>query len=114
MNTKKTIYEKLFSENKVELESHKIDLANIKDLDKKYTQIINEQKKLDKINPALEKLMSDKKSSVNMLSIYIKESNSVLAEFEKQTKELGLSPDGVSQYKNLKIETQNSQEYVKK
>lgn len=113
MNTQKSVYNKLFKEE-TQLTSHKVELANIKDLDKKYAQIINEQKKLDKIKPALEKLISDKKNSLNMLSMYIKESTSLLSAFEKQTRELGLSPDGVSQYKNLKIETENSKEYTKK
>ena len=108
-----TIYKKLFSENNIELASHKVDLANVKDLDKKLTQIFNEQRKLDKINPALEKLIKDQQSSKNMMQIHIKEGESILSDFEKQAKELGVDAAGVSQYKSLKIEVSNSKEYLK-
>ena len=101
-------------EKRTELASERIELASIKDLDKKIKQIFTDQKKLDKINPAIEKLLKDQKDAKNQLAMHIKESQTQLDNFEKQAKELGLSPDGVSAFKSLKIEIANSKsEYLK-
>jgi hypothetical protein len=55
MNTRKTIYDKLFTE-KVELAKHEVELANIKDIPRKLKSVLDSQKKLDKSMPELEKL----------------------------------------------------------
>jgi len=115
MNTQKAVYNRLFAEaKKTELESQKIELASTKDLDRKLKQLFGQQKKLDKINPSIEKLLEDKKNSQNMLEMYVKESESILSDFEKAAKDLGLSPDGVANYKTLKNEISISKsEYLK-
>ncbi len=110
---------KIFAEwakedNKTELASEKVELASTKDLDRKLKQLFAQQKKLDKINPAIEKLIEDQKSAKNMLDVFVRESESILSEFDKQAKDLGLSPDGVSQYKTLKNEISVSKsEYLR-
>ena len=49
-----------------------------------------------------------------MLDVFVRESESILSEFDKQAKDLGLSPDGVSQYKTLKNEISVSKsEYLR-
>jgi uncharacterized membrane protein YcjF (UPF0283 family) len=101
-------------ENKTELAAEKVELASTKDLDRKLKQLFAQQKKLDKINPAIEKLIEDQKSAKNMLDVFVRESESILSEFDKQAKDLGLSPDGVSQYKTLKNEISVSKsEYLR-
>jgi len=110
---------KIFAEwakedKKTELASEKVELASTKDLDRKLKQLFAQQKKLDKINPAIEKLIEDQKSAKNMLDVFVRESESILSEFDKQAKDLGLSPDGVSQYKTLKNEISVSKsEYLR-
>ena len=102
------------AENKTELASEKVELAGVKDLDKKLKEIFTNQKKLDKINPSIEKLLKDQKDAKNQLAMHIKESQTQLDNFEKQAKELGLSADGVPSFKSLKIEIANSKsEYLK-
>ena len=101
-------------DKKTELKSEKVELASTKDLDRKLKQLFEQQKKLDKINPAIEKLIEDQKSAKNMLDVFVRESESILSEFDKQAKDLGLSPDGVSQYKTLKNEISVSKsEYLR-
>ncbi len=110
---------KIFAEwakedKKTELASEKVELASTKDLDRKLKQLFAQQKKLDKINPAIKKLIEDQKSAKNMLDVFVRESESILSEFDKQAKDLGLSPDGVSQYKTLKNEISVSKsEYLR-
>ena len=101
-------------DKRTELASEKVELASTKDLDRKLKQLFAQQKKLDKINPAIEKLIEDQKSAKNMLDVFVRESESILSEFDKQAKDLGLSPDGVSQYKTLKNEISVSKsEYLR-
>ncbi len=101
-------------DKRTELASEKFELASTKDLDRKLKQLFAQQKKLDKINPAIEKLIEDQKSAKNMLDVFVRESESILSEFDKQAKDLGLSPDGVSQYKTLKNEISVSKsEYLR-
>jgi|31_taG_2_1085359.scaffolds.fasta_scaffold62431_1 aspartate/tyrosine/aromatic aminotransferase len=115
MNILKNVVNRIAeSDKKTELASQKVELASTKDLDRKLKQLFAEQKRLDKINPAIEKLIQDQKSAKNMLAVIVKESESILSEFDKQAKDLGLSPDGVSQYKSLKNEISISKsEYLK-
>jgi uncharacterized membrane protein YcjF (UPF0283 family) len=102
------------AENKTELASEKIELASTKDLDRKLKQLLGQQKKLDKINPAIEKLIDEQKGAKNMLDVFVGESQTILNEFDKQAKDLGLTADGVSQYKALKNEISTSKsEYLR-
>ena len=108
------IFAEWAKEDKTELKSERVELASTKDLDRKLKQLFAQQKKLDKINPELEKLIEDQKSAKNMLDLFVRESESILSEFDKQAKDLGLSPDGVSQYKTLKNEISVSKsEYLR-
>ena len=97
----------------VELSKEGVDLASVKDLDKKLNQLFGVQRKLDKKLPALKKLEEEVGTEQRNLAILIKESEKALAEFDKQAKELGISASTVSSYKTLDIETSNSKEYIK-
>jgi len=113
MNTLKSVFSKI-AEDKTELAKHEVNLAGVKDLERKIKQVLDTQKKLDKINPSLEKLIQQQKNEKGMLDVYVRESETILSEFDKQAKELGVSPDSVSQYKALKNEISISKsEYLK-
>ena len=109
--------DKILSEvykNEVNLESQEVQLKGIKDLEKYLKNIFDTQKKLDKTIPAIEKLQSDIKQQKSTLEMFIKEAENGLKEFGAKTKELGLAPDGVSQYKSLLNEISISKsEYLK-
>jgi len=114
MNLREKIEKEITEKVMTKLASEKVELASTKDLDRKLKQLFAQQKKLDKINPAIKKLIEDQKSAKNMLDVFVRESESILSEFDKQAKDLGLSPDGVSQYKTLKNEISVSKsEYLR-
>ena len=102
MNTKKTVYEKLFTE-KVELAKHEVELAIADDLKKAYNDAIAARKKsgeeYQKLKPiiaaALRMQVELKASNESALPIFDK--------YEAAVKELGLPlPDElVNQKKNI-------------
>ena len=112
MNTMKSVFSKI-AEDKTELAKHEVNLANVKDISKKLKQLLDTQKKLDKINPQLETLQKQKKDSQGMMEMYIKESTSFLSEIERQIKDLGLDASAVPNLKSFQIELENSKGYLK-
>lgn len=110
---KESINKKLYSNTTVELKEEKVELANVKDIDKKLKGLLDVQKQLDKIIPAIEKLQVQEKDQKGLLNIRVNEANSFVAELEKQLKELGLDANSVSGFKQLQIEVSNSMGYLK-
>jgi hypothetical protein len=105
----KSVLDKLSKfEKNVELAEVKVDLANVKDLQRRLSLIIADQKKLDKINPALDKLIKDQKEAKDLLAMRIKDTEAVMSDFEKTAKDLGLDASSSSEYKTLKTELENS------
>jgi vacuolar-type H+-ATPase subunit I/STV1 len=107
MNTRKTIYDKLFTE-KVELAKHEVELANIKDIPRKLKSVLDSQKKLDKSMPELEKLKKDVEAQKAMLELTIKEAQDILNEVGKKSKDLGLEPSSIEGFRQLETEISNS------
>ena len=114
MNTTKSVYNRLFAEDKVELASERVELANVKEIPNKLKKILDTQKKLDKVIPQIETLTKDKIEQQKLLEFYIKESNDFVSEIDKQIKQLGLDESTVPNLKSLKIEIDNSKGYINK
>ena len=96
------------------LASERVELSNIKELDTKTKSLVSVQNKLDKIYVNVNKWKQQQEDAENTLNVFVKESENVLGQFEKLAKDLGLSPDGVSQYKTLKkIISISKSEYLK-
>ncbi len=103
MNTKKTVYEKLFSNQVTELAKHEVELAIADDLKKAYNDAIAARKKsgeeYQKLKPiiaaALRMQMELKASNESALPIFDK--------YEAAVKELGLPlpAELVNQKKNI-------------
>lgn len=110
---KETINKKLYGSTTVELKEEKVELANVKDIDKKLKGLLDVQKQLDKITPAIEKLQVQEKDQKGLLNIRVNETDSFIAELEKQLKELGLDTNSVSGFNQLKNEVVNSKSYLK-
>ena len=90
MNTRKTVYNKLFTE-KVELEKHEVELGAIQDLEK---LIENAQKDLDTFNKSSKELKSLAKLVVangDSFRTYTKGIGDLGTVLERQFKELGLN-----------------------
>jgi len=104
----------LFQEDKVELASERVELANVKEIPNKLKKILDTQKKLDKVIPQIETLTKNKIEQQKLLEFYIKESNDFVSEIDKQIKQLGLDESTVPNLKSLKIEIDNSKGYINK
>ena len=107
MNTRKTIYDKLFTE-KVELAKHEVELANIKDIPRKLKSVLDSQKKLDKSMPELEKLKKAVAEQKAMLELTVKEAEDIVQELGKKVKDLGLEPSSIEGFRQLETEISNS------
>ena len=94
--------------NEVNLGAHEIELANIKDITSKLKSVLDNQKKLDKSMPELEKLKKDVEAQKAMLELTVKEAQDILNEVGKKVKELGLEPSSIEGFRQLETEISNS------
>ena len=107
MNTRKTVYNKLFTE-KVELAKHEVELALIDDLNKvvseyikvnaNFTTVFNEHKQLD------DRFMALKVKAREFYALDKKtysDSQKVINNITKQAKELGVDPNSIKSLKDL-------------
>ena len=108
MNTTKSVYNRLFAEDKVELGKHEVELATIKDIPRKLKSVLDSQKKLDKSIPQLEKLKKDVEAQKAMLEVIVKEAQNIVEEVGKKVKELGLEPSSIEGFRQLETEISNS------
>ena len=103
MNTTKSVYNRLFQES-VELESHKVELASVQELKKSYNDIYNAIQDarigLDKASKEYRAL--EVKFHKNWVAaMNVAEEN--LKKFENASKQLGLDPNQVDEYKTLSL-----------
>ena len=110
MNTRKTIYNKLFKEE-TQLASHEVELALINDIMKQNDLLKNELKKSDQlrkdISVASFNLKQSKKTLLNYLNDLDNKAsnlNELLKKVEIASKELGISPGDVYTYAKNTIE----------
>ena len=99
MNTTKSVYNKLFSEDKVELGKHKVNLGLIDDLQKRY----NDAKKLaNEIEGALIAFTGQKNSIEGKSARYINDVTMLeitVEKIQKQAKELGIDINSIAEIK---------------
>ena len=98
MNTRKTIYDKLFTE-KVELAKHEVELANINQL---VQEINNAEKLLAQFNSLYEKINALKPQIVKLGDEIVSSQiqiNKTGGTFEKQFAELGLKYSDTPEFK---------------
>ena len=103
MNTRKTVYEKLFSNQTTELAKHEVELAIADDLKKAYDEAIAGRKKSFDI---MQKIKADTLAAVKQLNDVKKINENALpifAKYETAVKELGLPlpAEIVNQKKNI-------------
>ena len=84
MKTLETIYKKLNSVEKTELETHKVELGIVDDY-------LDSFKKLLKLDDNIDKNYSEMKKEVNKAALEIEKSEKVYQKTEKLAKELGVN-----------------------
>lgn len=98
MNTTKSIYNKLFSEDKVELGKHEVELTLVADLKK----ALNEFNKVNDLDDALRtkyaQLKQDAKDIVTQCENSKKLFLSIMSKFEASAKDLGINVDSSIEY----------------
>lgn len=107
MNTTKSIYNKLFSEDKVELGKHEVELTLVADLKK----ALNEFNKVNDLDDTLRtkyaQLQQDAKNIVTQCENSKKVFLSIMSKFEASAKDLGIDVNSSIDYgiaqENVKI-----------
>jgi hypothetical protein len=98
MNTTKSIYNKLFSEDKVELGKHEVELTLVADLKK----ALNEFNKVNDLDDSLRtkyaQLKQDAKNIVTQCENSKKMFLSIMSKFETSAKDLGINVDSSIEY----------------
>ena len=98
MNTMKTVFTKLFSEDKVELGKHEVELTLVADLKK----ALNEFNKVNDLDDALRtkyaQLKQDAKNIVTQCENSKKLFLSIMSKFEESAKDLGINVDSSIEY----------------
>ena len=126
IKTKNTIYKKLFTEDKVELASHKIELGLIDDLKKLLIRMKSVEGALAKstqksINSlqAFSKVQGNLKDSYQMAQLdkedakdEIKIAVSIIEKISKQAKDLGINPSEIKGTKEVVSFTANIEDTI--
>jgi len=91
MNTTKSVYNKLFSEDKVELGKHEVELSTIKILEDDAARMKKGLERLKALRQEMKKVYLDS----------IDGANTNWGNFKQKAKELGLNPDDFPLVKNF-------------
>jgi hypothetical protein len=102
MNTTKSVYNKLFSEDKVELSServelgkHEVSLASIDDIQNKYSQLYKNH--FGKADMLIRQAKSELRTFVQEMETLSKEG----VDIAKKAKELGINVDSIPNYNDV-------------
>ena len=102
MNTTKSVYNRLFSEDKVELAServelgkHEVSLASIDDIQNKYSQLYKNH--FGKADMLIRQAKSELRTFVQEMETLSKEG----VDIAKKAKELGINVDSIPNYKDV-------------
>ena len=107
MNTRKTIYNKLFSE-KTELAKHEVELASLKDLLNINSNLSKDELKFDAINIKLATLIKEEQAIRKSYIEKLKLAKNLFLDFEKGANELGIVPSNIVEFKDLKTSITNA------
>jgi succinate dehydrogenase flavin-adding protein (antitoxin of CptAB toxin-antitoxin module) len=99
MNTRKTVYNKLFKEE-TKLETHEVELGSMQSLE---SDIVEMQYGIKKIKELKKEIKSTYEKTVGKI-------DTDLSEYESKSKDVGIEPEKVESFKklkDLKIEMEN-------
>jgi len=119
MKTLETIYNKLNSVEKTELETHKVELGVVDDLKKELNIYNSGRKNLDnELNDWYEKILKIKNEFSKIKSTYskfekpIKNLKSIMQKVESTAKELGIKPSEIKGYSDAQSAIKTSDDMV--
>ena len=95
MNTTKSVYNKLFAEDKVELGKHEVELASIDDIQNKYSQLYKNH--FGKADTLIRQAKSELRTFVQEMETLSKEG----VDIAKKAKELGINVDSIPNYNDV-------------
>ena len=115
MNTRKTVYNKLFKEE-TKLATHEVELALVDDFNKEYENALNAQAKAETSIIDYNDLANKIISTLNSAGQTFLKANSRFQEIEQMTKELGVdvSPQLKSKKETISTALKEIDAYIKK
>jgi uncharacterized protein (UPF0335 family) len=94
MNTRKTIYDKLFTE-KVELAKHEVQLASIDEIQNKYSQLLKNH--FGKADTLISQAKNELRTFIKEMEILSKEG----VDIAKKAKDLGINVESIPNYNDV-------------
>jgi hypothetical protein len=115
MNTRKTVYNKLFKEE-TQLAKHEVELGLVDDFNKEYENALNIQAKAETAIVDYNELASKIIATLNSAGQAYLKANARFQEIEQMTKELGIEPSSQLKSKKETISTaiKELDSYIKK
>ena len=98
MNTLKSVYNRLFSEDKVELGKHEVELTLVADLKKALSEFNKVSDLDDTLRTKYTQLKQDAKNIVTQCENSKKVFLSIMSKFEASAKDLGINVDSSIEY----------------
>ena len=116
MNTTKSVYNKLFSEDKVELESHKVELALVDDFNKEYEKALDDQAKAENAIIDYNDLAVKIIANLNAAGQAFLKANARFQDIENMAADLGIevSPQLKNKKQTISVAIKEIDGYVKK
>ena len=111
MSTLNNIFNKIT--DKTELAKHEVELASLKDLLNINSNLSKDELKFDATNIKLAALIKDEQVIRKSYVEKLKTARNLFLEFEKATKELGLDPSNIVEFKTLKVSISNADSLLK-
>jgi phage shock protein A len=101
MNTRKTIYDKLFTE-KVELAKHEVELALIDDIKKLMNSALSRKAEFQKFAQTVQQQLDNLRVSSNMWNRDLSEAQTLISNLVVKAKEIGVAvPNEVLAYEKI-------------
>jgi hypothetical protein len=101
MNTRKTVYNKLFTE-KVELAKHEVELALIDDIKKLMNSALSRKGEFQKFSQTIQQQLDNLRVSSNMWNRDLSEAQTLISNLVVKAKEIGVSvPNEVLAYEKI-------------
>jgi len=94
MNTRKTVYNKLFKEE-TKLASHEVQLATVEDLQNKWSELY--KKHLGKASSLISEAKNEYRTFIDQIEIVAKEG----VDIAKKAKEIGVNVDSIPNYNDI-------------
>ena len=116
MNTTKSVYNRLFAEDKVELESHKVELALVDDFNKEYEKALDDQAKAENAIIDYNDLAVKIIANLNAAGQAFLKANARFQDIENMAADLGIevSPQLKNKKQTISVAIKEIDGYVKK